>query len=98
MKTAMEQLFETEKQKWLKKSYGELKKLYAEHDLYSYVLKVNDQQYPANVLMLEIEEEYIHPSLTVYDCEDRSRFFGLLDARHNCSIDWIVDKDNTVHA
>ena len=97
MKKVMEQLFETEKQKWLKKSYEELKKLGDEYDPYTYVLEVNDQEYPVNILMLESRDEYVQPCLTVYDCDDRFRIFGILVFRHNCSIDWVVDRDNTVH-
>ena len=95
----MEQLFETEKQKWLTKSYIDLKKLNAIHDPFNYSVKLNDQEYPVSLLLLESTDEYVHPCLTVSDCENRKGLAGLfINFRHECSTDWVVDRDNTVHA
>jgi hypothetical protein len=81
------ELLEIEKQKWLAMSFEDLKQLDESHRPYHYTICKDGKEYRIQILLLESNEEYLHPSITIDESKPKSTTHRIYD--------WIVYRDNT---
>ena len=92
----LEGIFHSEYQKWSQKSYDELIELGSEEEPYFYAIEIEQRTYPIELMFLEVNDEYLHPSLAVTDHKLRKWWKRFPNSWELMLNDWIVYKDGRI--